>query len=73
MRVHIYDYSGVRPDNSGTYDYLGECELTEALPEPNEESALAFQGLRDHGRYWIGGGASPLILLVRANPANHTY
>lgn len=69
MRVKIYDYSGVREDNSGTFDYLGERDLTEALPKPNDEQALAYQSLRDHGQAWIGGGASPLIRLERVDTA----
>lgn len=60
MKVRAYQY-----DMDGTETFLTECLLTEALPEPDAEQALAYQGLRDAGRYWIGGGASPLILLTR--------
>lgn len=60
MRVKVYQYTEGKPE-----EFLTECDLTEALPTPDAEQALAYQELRDHGRCWVGGGASPLILLMR--------
>jgi hypothetical protein len=68
MRIRIYD-----TDNSGAETLRCECDFDEAFPchpdHPNDnpERPLAYQELRDTGRYWIGGGAAPLVLLMRAD------
>ncbi len=61
MRVRIYEVN----QQTGAETLRGEADFTEALPEPNDEQALAYQELRESGRAWIGGGAAPLILLMR--------
>ena len=62
MRVHVYTY-----DSAGNETDEGVCDLTDALPEPDDEQALAYQALRDTGRFWGGGGAAVLFCLRRAD------
>lgn len=61
MKVHVYEYT---PD--GGEKFIEDALFTEVMPEANAEQALVWQQLRDVGRAWIGGGASPLFLLMRA-------
>jgi hypothetical protein len=56
MKVHVYDYIAQHEVLRGTAD------LAEALPDPVQR-AHAERYLRTVGRYWVEGGAAPLILL----------
>jgi hypothetical protein len=60
VKVRIYDYV------AGMECYRGTCELSEAVPEQGERNrAHAYLALV--GRYWVGGGAVPLVLLMNAH------
>jgi hypothetical protein len=61
MRIKIYDYTDAEGE-------IFRCEawLDEALDNDAEEIAYATNGLSTTGRYWAGGGASPIVLLMRA-------
>lgn len=60
MRIEVFL---INDDDTETSQ--GECLFTEAMPEPDDEQALAYQALRDTGSYIGGGGASPLFRLVK--------
>ena len=62
MMVRVYD---VAPDGAQTY--RGEYELLETFGDgaADPEYRLARSELARTGRYWLGGGAAPLILLNR--------
>jgi hypothetical protein len=60
MNVRIFEY-----DSAGDEAELGTGYLDVILPENDEERRLAEEELRSSGRVWIGGGAAPLMLLVR--------
>jgi hypothetical protein len=64
MRVKIYD-----TDATGAEIFRAECDLAECGLDDNgyndDEYAIALYELQNTGRYWIGGGASPLVLLMR--------
>lgn len=64
MRVNLYTDHG---DKSNTMDHQGTCELSECFPGPEngDEYLLAHTELDRTGRYWGGGGASPLFLIMR--------
>ena len=63
MRVKVYDYT-----DNGAETYRDEYELVECFgdgkADPDYRPALTE--LATVGRYWIGGGAAPLVLLMRA-------
>lgn len=63
MRVKIYDYT-----DNGAEVYRDEAELVDVFgdgkADPDYRPALVE--LATVGRYWIGGGAAPLVLLMRA-------
>lgn len=43
--------------------YATAVRLDEAIPDPSERIA-AERELNRFGRYWAGGGAAPLVLLM---------
>ncbi len=57
MRVRVFQIGA-----DGRETFQAECDLSAALPEPDDEQALAYQALRDHGEYRGGGGAAPLFV-----------
>jgi hypothetical protein len=58
MNVRIYDYA-----HKGTWPVLrGTADLAEAIPDPDER-ARAEKYLKLVGKYWLGGGAAPLVLI----------
>lgn len=61
MKVKIYDH-----DANGTEMPPREAHLWECFPDDNDpEYQLALDALKRDGRYWTGGGAAPLVLLVK--------
>lgn len=59
MRIRIYAVD----QQTGAETVEGECDLTEALDDPEYLDAL--MELEKVGRYWVGGGAAALSLLMR--------
>jgi hypothetical protein len=64
MRVKIYDVDQA----TGAEEFRDECELVEAFGDGNADPEYykAIVELATVGRYWAGGGAAPLVRLVRA-------
>lgn len=60
MRVKIYDF-----DDKGNEILRGESSLRDCFPSDAQEQYIAALSLRTYGRYWAGGGAAPLVLLMR--------
>lgn len=65
MKVAIYDYV------SGQELYRDTDELAVVIPDLIQRAHAQFY-LTCAGRYWVGGGASPLILLTRVADADQT-
>jgi hypothetical protein len=59
MQVKIYDY----PEN-GAETLRGVSTLRDCFPDDAQERRAAELSLRTYGRYWAGGGAAPLVLLM---------
>jgi hypothetical protein len=64
MKVRIYDIER----ETGAETFTGECELIEAFGDGarDPEYYEAFREIASVGRYWLGGGAAPLVLLMSA-------
>lgn len=64
MNVKIYDVNGY-----GEETLRSECDLLECFPDGalDDEYLQALAELRDAGRFWVGGGAAPLVLLMRVS------
>ena len=60
MLVKIYEHDG-----QGNECYSHECDHSECF-DCTDESYAALCELKASGRYWVGGGAAPLVLLMRA-------
>lgn len=60
MQVRIYD-----TDETGNEFYRAQCDHSECFPD-TDEAYKALEYLRAQGRYWIGGGSAPLVLITRA-------
>lgn len=66
MIVKIFDYDPVNGEV-----FRAECDLHECFPDDsrdvvgNSEFLIALGELQRSGRYWVGGGAAPLVLLQR--------
>lgn len=69
MMVRIIDIA-----NDGTETERSVCDLHECFPNDSRdcngtsEFLVALRELQSTGRYWAGGGASPLVLLKRVQP-----
>lgn len=61
MRVRIIDVD----QNSGEHKERGECDLRDCFFNEEEAYEAARDEIRASGRVWIGGGAAPLVLLMR--------
>lgn len=61
MQIKIYDV-----DQSEAETFRAECALRECFPDDAEGCNLARGYLAASGRYRLGGGAAPIVLLVRA-------
>ena len=61
MKIDIYESTGhsFAPTTRG-------IELAEAITPDLPEYAEALHDLEKDGRAWIGGGAAPRVLLMRA-------
>ena len=64
MRVKIFDI-----DHNGNETFRDLGHLDECFPERDAEYYRAMVQLRMVGRYWGGGGASPMFLLLRDGEA----
>lgn len=62
MKVRIYAVN----QDTGIETFADECRLDEAIERGDPEYYRALVELTKVGRYWIGGGAAPLSLLMRA-------
>lgn len=60
MQVKIIDVA------NGIETTRSECDLRECFPDDDEEYYVALGALKKDGRFWTGGGASPLVLLMKA-------
>lgn len=60
MKVRIYDYE------TGEEVYRCTCDVAECFPDDDDTLRAAVSELMTTGRYWAGGGAAPVVLLVRA-------
>ena len=60
MKVRLYDYT-----EHGEV-YRCTCDLAECFPDDDAELRAAVSELSTTGRYWTGGGAAPIVLLMRA-------
>ncbi len=59
MLVDVIDVNGY-----GEETPRGRCDLSECFPDRDPDSYLdALVKLQDYGEAWIGGGATPLVLL----------
>ena len=56
MRVK-YSY-----DEGATFE--AECDLRECYPDDDDAYQEALRELKASGRYWEGGGAAALVLIV---------
>lgn len=64
MKVRIYDY-----DDAGNEILRGTSELLDCFPDGRsdpEYNAALTELVHGPGRYWIGGGAAPFVLLMLA-------
>jgi len=59
MREKIYDI-----DRDGAETFRCESLLADCFPDDLDELAAAHAELKVSGRYWCGGGAAELCLLV---------
>jgi hypothetical protein len=62
IRVRVYDY-----DERDNEIFRCECELRECIDPRDPEYLDANLYLGQCGRFWVGGGASPLVLLTLSN------
>ena len=63
MRVKLFDI-----DDSGRETFRCECDLDDCFDGGDGEASVAHAELSQIGRYWTGGGAAPLVLLMRVQP-----
>jgi len=61
MRVKVFYVN----QDTGDETFWTECSLDETLDRADDEYGDAVWHLQDNGRYWLGGGAAPLVLLLR--------
>lgn len=61
MLVRLYDV-----DKDGNETFRAQCDHAECFDNA-DDAARALDTLRRDGRYWAGGGAAPLVLLMRAS------
>ena len=61
MKVKVYDV------DSETFaeTFRAECDLSECFPDDDYDRHMAAAELQVCGRTWVGGGAAPLVLLMR--------
>lgn len=69
MRVNAYRQLNVDllPTGASEDQCFTNVELSECIERDDPEYSLALMCLNHIGRYWGGGGASPLFLLTRVN------
>ena len=51
---------------TGEETLQGSGYLDDFLPRDDDEYYTASEALKNQGRYWVGGGASQLFLLMAA-------
>ena len=62
MQVRIYDI-----DDKDNETFRAQCELRDCFPDDDSEFEAALDYLCRVGRYYAGGGAAPLTLLMLAD------
>lgn len=68
MRIRIYQIDQATGLVEANSTGVEECDLDEAFPERDDDWRDAFAALSsDKGSFLFGGGAAPLVLLVRAD------
>lgn len=60
MQVNVIDYA------DGVETLRTCCDLRECFPDSDDEYHAAHAELQRVGRVWVGGGASPVTLLMSA-------
>ena len=61
MKVKTYEITA-----NGSEIFLAHCDHSDCFPDDDAEREECLRRLRCDGRYWAGGGAAPLTLLMRA-------
>ena len=61
MRVRIYDVN----QNTGAETLVGEDWLEDIMEHDDPEYGMANDYLRRMGTYRLGGGAAPLVMLMK--------
>ena len=61
MNVKIYDIN----QDTGEQTFRAVAYLADAMASDDDEYSAARAELQRSGRYWVGGGAAPLVLLMR--------
>lgn len=62
MKVRVYNI-----DKTNAETLRCECYLSECYPDDQDGYLNAREELLKSGRYWEGGGAMPLTLLMRVS------
>jgi hypothetical protein len=53
-------------DQDGNETFHGVASLDEMFPDRDDPERLDVERrVKDEGRCWVGGGASPLVLIMR--------
>ena len=63
MQVKLFN---VNQDTGEQSIIDANCNLADCFPGDDASYEGAIQLIKDNGRAWIGGGAAPLFLAVRA-------
>lgn len=64
MRVRVLDYP-----EGGAETLRCVCDLADCFPDDPEEQRHARAEIERAGRYWTGGGAAPLVLIMPVRDA----
>jgi hypothetical protein len=61
MHVKVYDVT-----TNGSEMFRAHCDHSDCFPDDEIERQECLRRLQCDGRYWTGGGAVPLTLIMRA-------
>ena len=65
LMVNVYDFTKDGLHESWTLRCT--CPLSECFPDDDEGQAIAEKNLRENEDFFMGGGASPFVLLTLAH------
>lgn len=67
MRVNVYTTANnyIMPTGAAEDTCAADVELSECIERDDPEYLAALEHLNHIGRYWGGGGASPMFLIMR--------